>query len=125
MAVDIYLGADGDIDFTNGAMRLTTNIEESSVQQGLIVLKTFRGEWFANIAFGIPYLANDNNDIHLLGKSRKGLVDAYIQDALLTRENIKSIESYTSVASSKNNNLTVTVTAITNSGEVITLTTET
>lgn len=119
--IDIKLDSSGDIDFTNGQMRLTESIEESTYQQILITLNTFRGEWFADIEFGIPYLENDNNSIHLLGKTSKTLIDTYIIDAVLARENVEGITLYRSAPDHAENTLVVTMEVLTTTGSTIQL----
>ena len=123
MAVDFYLDPlTGDIAIPNNTMRLTQNIEESSLQQVQIYLRLYRGEWQFNLVAGVPYLANDNNKIQLLGKTSKDLFDIYIKDAILERENITSIEQYESFQDLQTREVTVSFRARTNSGEVISIT---
>lgn len=121
MAVDIYLNpVTNDIDLTSDlTMRLTANKEESSRQQVLISLSTFKGEWFADINAGIPYLRNDNNNIKALGEGTKAFIDALIQDDILARENITEINSYESTFTRSTGQLEVEATATTTSGKVI------
>lgn len=123
MAVDIYLDpVTNDIDLTNNKMRLTRNIEESSRQQVQIVLSCNTGEWFADISFGVPYLENENNSTVLLGKVDKNFLDSFIKDAILSRENIVSIDSYASSLNNSSGLFTVTGTATTTTGTVIPIT---
>lgn len=121
MAKDIYLDPiTNDIALVNGVMRLTTNKEESSRQQILITLKTNLGEWVFNILAGIPFLANGNNPIQLLGAgNNKGLIDTLIKEAILSRENITQIISYTSDVDKVKRTMSVSFVAQTNSGEVV------
>ena len=119
MAIDFLLTQDGDIDITNNTMTLTQNIETSSRQQILITLRTYLGEWVYNISAGIPYLANDNNPIQLLGKSSQSLVDFYLRQAILERENVTEILAYSSNFDKRSRVSTVSFEALTNSGEVI------
>lgn len=122
MATDIYLDpTTDDIDLTNKSIRLTENIEESSRQQVLIDLSTFQGEWFANIVAGIPYLANDDNPIQLMGQTETTNFDIYIKGSILARENITSLDSYESSFDRQERTLTVSFTAITATGEVVTV----
>ena len=120
MAVDIYLDPiTGDINLTNNNMRMTANIEESSRQQVTINLSMFKGEWFANILAGIPYIANDNNPDQLLGPNGKNLLDATIKEGITSRENITQLTTYSSTLDKVNRSLAVSFSAVTNSGEVI------
>lgn len=121
MAVDIFLNPiTNDIDLSNDlTMRLTANIEESSRQQVQISLGTFKGEWFADILAGIPYLRNDNNTVKALGEESKDFIDAVIQDDILSRENIVSITSYESTFTRATGVLEVVASATTKQGDVI------
>lgn len=120
MAIDFLLDSTGDIDITNNCMTLTPNVETSSRQQVLITLRTYLGEWAYNIAFGIPYLENDNNPTQILGAgSNKNLIDLTIKDAILTRENIIRIISYSSSLDRRSREITISFTAETNTGEII------
>lgn len=120
MSIDFYLDpVTNDIDLTNKSMRLTNSIPESSRQQVLIDLLTFRGEWFANILAGVPYLANDNNPIQLMGQSEKTNFDIAIKGSILSRENITSLVAYESSFNRAERSLTVSFTAITNTGEEV------
>lgn len=120
MAIDFKLDpVTGDLDFTGSTFSLTRTIEESSQQQITIALRTYRGEWFADITAGVPYLTNDNNDVQLLGTTRKGLIDSYIQSVVLSRENIVEIVSYSSSEDPVNLTLEVSLTALTTTGETI------
>lgn len=124
MAVDILLNEDGtDIDITNGVMRLTPDIQTSSRQQALISLRTYLGEWAFNISdLGIPYLANDNNPIQLLGAGEnKSLIDSFIKREILKKENITEITEYTSVVDKETGTMAVSFRAITRSGEVVSI----
>ena len=122
MAVDFLLDSTGDINLNdNNSISLTSNIEESSKQQVLIWLSVFRGEWFANTLAGIPYLNNDSNSEQLMGTSNKSLFDVTIREGILTRENIQRLVSYESVFNRAQRTLTVSFSAITDSGEVVTV----
>lgn len=121
MAVDFFLDPKtNDIDISNNfTMRTTANIEESSRQQVQISLGTFKGEWFADINAGIPYLRNDNNTVKALGEEPKAFIDALIQDDILSRENIVSITSYESTFTRATGELEVVASATTKQGDVI------
>ena len=86
--VDIYIDPiTNDIDLTNNTIRLTKSVEELTRQQVSITLNAFRGEWRFNIDFGVPYLANDNNQTQLLGAGdNTNLLDLAIKDAILSNE---------------------------------------
>ncbi len=116
---DFYLNPlTGDLDLTGGRMRITKRIEELARQKLHITLKTFRGEYFANRLFGIPYLENDHNPIQLLEKNTKDLLDLELKSAILNTEGITEILSYSSILAS-DRTLTVNFTALTESGEEV------
>jgi hypothetical protein len=117
MAVDILLTGEGDIDLTNNTMTLTKTIEQSSYQQVLITLRTFKGEWFANVGFGIPYLKNNNNNIQILGEETQRFADTMLKAGVRSNENIRDIENYESVFDKARGSLNVSFTAITNTGD--------
>lgn len=119
MAVDYLLAEDGDLDLTNGSMSLTKTIEQSSKQQAIISLNTYRGEWDFNILAGIPWLINENNTTQVLGKSTKTLIDTVVQEDILNRENITEIISYESILDKSARILTISFEALTNQGSVI------
>jgi len=122
MTTDIYLDPlTDDIDLTQNVMRLTNTIEELSRQKVTIALKTFKGEWFANVNFGIPYLANDDNPIQLLGAgNNQSLIDAAVRDIILTRDGIVRIVSFSSSVDRATRSYTATFQATTEDGEIIT-----
>ncbi len=93
MAVDFYLNpSTGDIDLTNGIVRLTRSKEEVSRQQIEISLSTFRGEWIYNINAGIPWLQNRNNPIQLLGKNTSPeLIESLVRQDIFQREFVEEI----------------------------------
>ena len=119
MAVDYLLDESGDIALVNGSIKLTETIEQSSKQQVLISLNTFKGEWDFNILAGIPWLINENNPIQVLGKSTKILIDAVIQQDILDRENIEELLSYESELDKSTRELSISFEARTSEGSTI------
>ena len=119
MSVDYLLNDSGDVTLINGVVQFTDTVEQSSKQQVLISLSTYRGEWDFNILAGIPWLENDNNNIKLLGKTDKRLVDSYIKEDILNRENITEITSYESVLDKPTRELSISFEAVTNEGSTI------
>lgn len=53
---DLKLGTTNDLVINGGDLVLTTTKTEIAAQTLGITLKTFRGEWFLNSQFGVPYL---------------------------------------------------------------------
>lgn len=118
--IDILLDQSGDIDLTNNTMRLTSTIEELARQKVLITLSTFKGEWVFNILEGVPYLANDNNLVQLLGagERNKTLLDLEVRKAINEKEEILSVTSFSSTLNKQSRQYSVTFTAITEQGEI-------
>lgn len=121
MAVDYLLDDSGDIALVNGSIVLTDTIEQSSKQQTLISLNTFKGEWAFNILAGIPWIKNENNNVSVLGKGTKELLDSLVQQDILDRENIVRILSYESILDKPNRKLSLSFTAETEEGSTITI----
>lgn len=121
MAKDILFDANGDIHLdSNGVMRLTPDMQTSSVQQVYITLNTNKGTWAFDILFGIPWLSNNNNPLQLLGKDgSKGLVDSLIREAILARENVLEIIEYSSTVDKITKVMNVSFVFKTRSGEVV------
>lgn len=119
MSVDYLLDeTTGDIKVINGVVQFTDTIEQSSRQQVLISLSTYRGEWDFNIDAGIPWIENDNNSLSILGKTTKQLVDQYIKEDILNRENILEIVTYESTLDKPTRQLSISFEALTKSGSI-------
>ncbi len=108
-----------DISLTNKVMRLTNTVEELTRQRVQIWLNIFRGEWFANVLAGIPYLRNDNNTIQLLGATSKETFDLFIREGITTRVGILRLASYTSVLDKESRFLSISFEAVTETGDLI------
>ncbi len=118
--VDLYLDpATGDLDLTNSRVRLTQNIEEAVRQKLEITLRTFRGELFSNINFGVPYLENEDNPVQLFGEASQIVFDTEIKSQILSVEGVVDILSYNSFLSPIDGILDINFKATTESGEVI------
>ena len=101
-------------------MRLTETVEENTRQRVAITLGAFRGEWFKNILYGVPYIENDNNPINILGKADKDLFDSQIKQAILSREGVSGLISYSSTVDKINRTVSVSFVAKTDTGSLIT-----
>jgi hypothetical protein len=124
MSKDLALNpTTNDLEISNSLLRLTENQEQTTRQKVQIYLGMFRGECFWSILEGIPYLANDNNNTQLLSKNTtdKRFVDVVIKQAILEREGIIGITSYSSFLDSVNRKLSISFSANTVSGEIITI----
>lgn len=121
MSVDYLLGDDGDVVIVNGSPQYIDTIEQSSKQQTLISLSTYKGEWDFNILAGIPWIKNENNNVSVLGKGTKQLLDSLVQQDILDRENIVRIVEYESILDAATRKLSLSFTAETNEGSTITI----
>jgi len=117
--IDIFINAStGDIDLSNNTMRLTDTIEELSRQRLNITLKTYKGEWVFDINQGVPWLENSNNSIQLLSKAGDGLIDFYVTNAILGKEEVISLLSYERTFNESDRSLSIDFTANTLGGEI-------
>lgn len=84
------IGSTRDLVFVNGACP-TTDFPVGVVAQRLYIkLRTFRGEWFANTVYGIPYFQR------IFTKTTKSAVDAIFQDEILSENGVKRITEFQS-----------------------------
>lgn len=115
MANDILLDPiTHDIDLVNGTtMVLCTQKKDLTRQRVEITLKTFLGEWFANILFGVPYFQT------IYGKNTKNAADIAIKTAIQNVEGIVELISYESSLDSTTRKLTVSFRALSEDGEII------
>jgi hypothetical protein len=121
---DIYIDPlTHDISLVNNRMVLVSTEEESTRQRLVITLKTFKGEWDFNINYGVPYLKNENNPVQLLGKSNKDLLDLEIKQAILNTDGVVSLNTFTSVFDKAQRTVELDFTAVTENGELISVTT--
>jgi hypothetical protein len=100
-------------------MRLTDSSEELTRQRIQIWLALFKGEWFANILAGIPYLKNDNNTTQILGAVNKKIFDSVIREGIQTRKGVVTLLSYYSVLDTSSRTITVSFKASTVTGEIV------
>ena len=84
----------GDIVWRNGPLRKeeTTQSRVDVVgQRLLILLRTFKGEWFLDTEYGIPYFQS------ILGmKSSKSAVDLIFQKAILAENGVRELTFFES-----------------------------
>lgn len=120
MTIDIRLDPlTNDLDLINNTLTLTTSIEEVTRQQLWIALSTYKGEWDFNIDFGVPYLANNNNPIQLLGVTSKTLVDLTLKEVILQNENVLNIQSYESIWNKPEGTFTVSFSVEVENGSTV------
>lgn len=88
---DLKLDSDNDLAMVSGDLTLTTTKTEIAGQTVGITLNTFRGEWFLNTNFGIPYLQE------IIGVAKKKeIVDRIFLSAIANNIYVDDINSYTS-----------------------------
>lgn len=81
----------GDAVFNNDTPQVTTLLNNDLLQRLNIRLKTFLGEWFLDITFGMDWYGS------VLGKVRSiKAIDAVIQEQIYLEPDVASITSYTS-----------------------------
>lgn len=79
-----------DMAFENGSCPTTTDVVDVVSQRLYIRLKTFLGEWFLNVGYGVPYE-------RILGqKVRKSVVDMILQEQILMEQGVNRIEFFSS-----------------------------
>ena len=80
----------------DGDIKWVPTQEDLCRQQVSIALNTFRGEWFRNIEFGVPWIANENNLISLLTSKDKDLLDSEVRRVTLKQSLVIGMLSYES-----------------------------
>jgi hypothetical protein len=119
--IDFLLGPTHDIVWNNGPLTkeyTTQPFVENVAQRLKIRLLTFKGEWFINTAYGMPYWQE------ILGrKINKGKVDRIFQQEILAENGVKEIVSFSSTLVNRQYNLTFKVKVFTDElSETITIT---
>lgn len=119
LGVDLLLDTDGDLVVDTDA-HFTTGLQ--AVQQGCqIRLQTFRGEWFLDRDFGIPYLENDivpAADAILGGKFNPVKTRSAFRDMLLVTPGVLDITMLTAEFEGSTRTLTVGWRVTTDLGEL-------
>lgn len=88
---DLKLGPNNDLIMDDGDLVLTTTRTEIAAQTLGITLNTYRGEWFLNTNFGVPYLQE------IIGVARKkDIVDRIFLAEIAKNVYIDTINSYKS-----------------------------
>lgn len=88
---DLKLDDNNDITIVNGDFALTKNSTEMCKQTLGITLKTWKGEWFLDTNFGVPYLQE------IIGVARKkSVIDKIFLSYIADNEYVDSINSYSS-----------------------------
>lgn len=88
---DLKLGPNNDLIMDDGDLVLTTTRTEIAAQTLGITLNTYRGEWFLNTNFGVPYLQE------IIGVARKkDIVDRIFLAEIAKNVYVDTINSYKS-----------------------------
>ena len=110
-----------DLVIEEGFLSYTTDLE--LIRQRLeITLKTYRGEWFPNALYGVPYLENEDNKVQLLGKGTTPLLELTIKRTILESPNIVSLTSFSLQQDPLLRKVDITFTALTDDGSQVTQT---
>lgn len=92
---DIILDDNNDITFDGDDLAFF-EVEKGVINPYLVAqrleikLRSFKGEWFRDINYGIPYIPNI-----LSRNNQRELADTYIKQVIKKDPDIKSIKSYT------------------------------
>ena len=90
LLMDIRNGVHDNV-FVNGQCPVVTDPVERVMQRLKIKLLTFKGEWFHNTEYGVPYWQE------VLGKKvSKSRVDIILQEAVLEEPGVVEIVSFSS-----------------------------
>lgn len=90
LLMDIRNGVHDNV-FVNGSCPVVTDPVERVMQRLKIKLLTFKGEWFQNTEYGVPYWQE------VLGKKvSKSRVDTILQEAVLEEPGVVEIVSFSS-----------------------------
>ena len=116
---DLYLDQiTNDITIEDGDLVFIDTEQELCRQAVVGTLKTFRGEWFRDIEYGVPWLENENNPLSILGKSNSIFYDSQIREAVLSNEQVLSIISYKSSKDNITGRVSIEIVVESNSGPV-------
>jgi len=112
--LDIRLTEDGDIDFVNGDTVVTTSYAESVQQRIIVRLRTFLGEWFLDLNYGVPYFQT------ILSKgTSKQTIDMILQQTILETEGVLNITTFSSEINPNTRDYKMTFVAKLDNGETI------
>ena len=105
---------------------MAPSIQAAIRQKVDITLNAFQGEWFANTAFGVPYIENENvlDSELILGRVTKAFFDTSLQNKILGVEGVEEIYSYSSSHNKNTGVITVDFTLTVSSGDPLVFNTE-
>ena len=86
-----------DLVFVNGSCPTTGDKVDVVIQRLYIRLRTYFGEWFINVGYGVPYLER------ILGhKTKKSNIDMIMQEQILAESGVAQILSFSSTMDNPN-----------------------
>ena len=100
-----------DLVFQNGNCPVTSFPVQAVAQRLFIRLRTFKGEWFYNTVYGVPYFQR------IFTKTTKGAVDAIFQDQILSETGVKRITEFSSSLNAANRRYSLSFRVLTTDGE--------
>lgn len=111
--MDLLMDIDNarDLVFSNGKCPVTSFPVQVVAQRLFIRLRTFKGEWFFNTVYGVPYFQR------IFTKTTKGAVDAIFQDQILSETGVKRITEFSSSLNSTNRRYTLSFRVLTTDGQ--------
>jgi hypothetical protein len=105
--MDLKLDISHDCVWENGPLTdigVTHPLTETVGQRLLILLRSFKGDWFYNTTYGVPYFQS------ILGKkTTKANVDLIFQTAILSEPGVKQIVTFNSSLVNRQYSLTFSV----------------
>ena len=110
---DLKLTADGDLDLSTGDVQIFSGIYEIK-QRVIITLQFFKGEWFRDTSFGIPYFEQVFGKAQLLSDIRMLIIRA-IEGV----PNVTKVTQIVLTANTQDRSLTVEGLQILANGELI------
>lgn len=113
---DLLLTQGGDLSLSQGRLSLLSTLEESTQQRLIIKLRTYKGEWYLDLAKGIPYFQS----ILRRGNDAKDIADTLFKNALIKDEGVLSVKSFESTLS-KSGAYSLSFEVTTVRGEIITV----
>ena len=114
----MYDDTTGALKVEDGDLVLVSDKKVLCKQAVVMTLKTYRGEWFRNIDYGTPWLANENNTLSILGKSSKVFYESQIKKAILSNPEVLEITKFSSVKDDNTGRVTIYITVLSEDGPV-------
>lgn len=96
------LDENGDYILGRGRGEFLINSPEAVVQAVLTRLRLIEGEWFLNVAEGVPYLTD------ILGYGNMLKYDFAIQETIKNTQGVSNIDEYASYYNSQTRQVTIT-----------------